>query len=140
MFNLLNCDTIKNNNDNTINALNDKKNINTNISSNIINEVNNDDNLNDILVNDLNNISNNDMKKLIDRLDETEKIEIFKIINFHNEKYSVNNNGIFFNLVKVKDETKDDIIKLLNFSSKNKLKLIQEEQKINSLKEIINDN
>lgn len=137
MFNLLNCDTIENNNDNSINALNEKKNINTNISNN---EVNNDDNLNDILVNDLNTISNNDIKKLIDRLDETEKIEIFKIINFHNEKYSVNNNGIFFNLVKVKDETKDDIIKLLNFSSKNKLKLIQEEQKINSLKEIINDN
>ena len=139
MFNLLNCDTIENNNDNSINVLNEKININTN-SISINNEVNKDDNLNDILVNDLNTISNNDIKKLIDRLDETEKIEIFKIINFHNEKYSVNNNGIFFNLVKVKDETKDDIIKLLNFSSKNKLKLIQEEQKINSLKEIINDN
>lgn len=139
MFNLLNCDIIKNNNDNSINTLNEKININTNISSNINNEVKNDDNLNDILINDLNTISNNDIKKLIDRLDETEKIEIFKIINFHNEKYSVNNNGIFFNLVKVKDETKNDIIKLLNFSSKNKLKLFQEEQKINSLKEIIND-
>ena len=131
MFNLLNCDIPKNmnNNDDTLN----------NQTNDTNNEFNNENNLNNILDVNLDITSNNDMKKCIDRLDETEKIEIFKIINFHNEKYSVNNNGIFFNLVKVKKETKEDIIKLLNYSSKNKLKLNQEEQKINSLKEIIND-
>ena len=42
-------------------------------------------------------------------MSENELVEIFKIIKINNEKYSVNKNGIFFNLCTIKKNTLNKI-------------------------------
>ncbi len=67
-----------------------------------------------------------DKKKLLKRINDIKSkkiyIEIFKIINEANFKFTINNNGIFFNLLDLEDDIIykiQDII--INYENKKKI-------------------
>lgn len=64
-------------------------------------------------------LSNTDIKKIINNLSYIEQKEIFKILKMHDEIYSINTNGIFFNLSNIGENTKKDIVRFLLFCKKN---------------------
>lgn len=82
-------------------------------------------------------LSNYDIKKNIDNLNELELGELFKIIKFHNEKYSINNNGIFFSLTNLSDKAKLDISHFIKFCNSNRKKLQIDEEKREEFKKLI---
>lgn len=74
----------------------------------------------------INNVSNNldtlKLKNLRDRICElglVENIEIFKILQKNNVKYTENNNGIFVNMTKLSQKTIEDIESFLTFIKNN---------------------
>ena len=78
------------------------------------------------------------IKDNIGKLSNNEILEIFKIVNDNNTKYTRNNNGIFINL-KWMDE---DILNIINdyiaFSIKSQNEMIKYEEIKNSLTDTIN--
>lgn len=91
------------------------------------------------LDNDDFNIS--DLKLLRDNislLQETEHLEIFKIIKQDTDKYSENKNGIFINLSKLSNKTLQHLNNFVYFCFDNKKKLELEKKKRENLKESIN--
>ena len=82
-----------------------------------------------------------DIKNLRDSiniLQETEHIEVFKLIKKDTDKYSENKNGIFVNLSKLNYSTLKKIQDFVNFCSDNKRTLEIKNKEIDSLKEYIN--
>ena len=63
--------------------------------------------------------SDNDLKLLRDELEnnleEFQQIEIFKIIDKHNIKYTRNNNGIFLNMKLINSDSIKEIKDYLKF-------------------------
>jgi hypothetical protein len=92
---------------------------------------------NNVISND--NLSIYEIKKNIDNLNELELAEIFKILKFHNEKYSVNNNGIFFSLSKLSNKATTDISNFIKFCNSNKEKLKIEEDAREEYKKLISE-
>lgn len=84
-------------------------------------------------------LSNYEIKKYIDTLDELELSEIFKILKFHGEKYSINSNGIFFSLTNLSDKTKIDISNFVKFCNENKKKLKEEDIQREEYKKLIDN-
>ena len=69
-----------------------------------------------------NNLDIVNLKNLRDRICElglVENIEIFKILQKNNVKYTENNNGIFVNMAKLSQKTIDDIESFLTFIKNN---------------------
>ena len=59
-----------------------------------------------------NNLETSKLKILRDNISElglVENIEIFKILQKNNVKYTENNNGIFVNMAKLSQKTVDDL-------------------------------
>lgn len=81
------------------------------------NDVNPPDNTND----NETNLKNNKLKNLrdiINMLEEYQLVEIIKIINKNNIKYTQNKNGIFLNMCRMDDTVIDSIEKYLVFIEK----------------------
>ena len=71
---------------------------------------------------DSNNLDTLKLKNLRDRICElgiVENIEIFKILQKNNVKYTENNNGIFVNMTKLSQKTVEDIESFLTFIKNN---------------------
>lgn len=80
-------------------------------------------------INSFNKIfSNTEIKNRIEKLNEDEMCEIYKIIKNNNEKHTINKNGIFINLSSLRSETLKQISYFLYFFDVNN-KLIDEDEK-----------
>jgi hypothetical protein len=69
-----------------------------------------------------NNLETSKLKILRDSISElglVENIEIFKILQKNNVKYTENNNGIFINMTKLSQKTIDDLEAFLIFIKNN---------------------
>lgn len=69
-----------------------------------------------------NNLDSSKLKLLRDNISElglVENIEIFKILQKNNVKYTENNNGIFVNMAKLSQKTIDDLEAFLIFIKNN---------------------
>ena len=60
-----------------------------------------------------------ELKRQLEKLNEIQLQEIFKILLKHNEKYTTNTNGIFVNISILKQETTNEIASYIEFCSKN---------------------
>ena len=91
--------------------INSQNNIDINIKNNVI----------DNKKNQSKNIifSNIELKKKIELLSEHEVCEIFRIIKNNKEKYSTNNNGIFFNVSTLKKISIQEICNFILFCENN---------------------
>ena len=58
------------------------------------------------------------IKNIINKLENYQLIEIIKIIDKYNFKYTQNNNGIFLDMTKLDNTILDEIYKYLNFINK----------------------
>lgn len=75
-------------------------------------------------------------KKIFDEIkkfNRTEQEELFRILKRGNEEVSENRNGIFFDLVTIKDTTLANIKEWIDFCNKNTTKFEEREQEINNL-------
>jgi len=75
-------------------------------------------------------------KKIFDEIkkfNRTEQEELFRILKRGNEEVSENRNGIFFDLVTIKDTTLTNIKEWIDFCIKNTTKFEEREQEINTL-------
>ena len=71
-------------------------------------------------------------------LQKPEHIEIFKIIDANGDDYTCNENGVFVALNKLKPETLTEITKFIQFCLINKSQLIQDLNKRDAIREIMN--
>lgn len=71
-------------------------------------------------------------------LSKTEHLEIFKIIEANHDDYTVNDNGVFIALNKVKVETLKKIKQSINFYLVNRQQLQKDLAERNSIREIMN--
>lgn len=71
-------------------------------------------------------------------LSKTEHLEIFKIIDASHDDYTVNDNGVFVALNKVKPETLQKIKQSINFYLVNRKQLQEDLAQRNSIREIMN--
>ena len=77
-------------------------------------------------------------KKLIDKcknISKNESIEVLKLIQQNNIKYTENNNGIHIVLNEMPTELIDKIIEMLDFIKFQNNELIQHEEYINNIKQ-----
>jgi hypothetical protein len=77
------------------------------------------------------------LKNHIDTLSKNEYIEIYKIININNEKYSQNKNGIMFDIMKFKEDTIEKIINFITYIETNNLLVDTDEQQRNSYRTLL---
>lgn len=69
-----------------------------------------------------NNLDIGKLKNLRDRISDlglVENIEVFKILQKNNVKYTENNNGVFINMLKLSQKTIDDLESFLFFIKNN---------------------
>lgn len=78
------------------------------------------------------------IKDNIGKLSNNEILEIFKIINNNDTKYTRNNNGIFINLKWIEDSILIKINDYINFSIKSQKEMLKYEKIKNSLTDSIN--
>jgi response regulator of citrate/malate metabolism len=71
-------------------------------------------------------------------LSKTEHLEIFKIIENNEDNYSINDNGVFVALNKLKPETLESIKNSINFYLANRKRLLMDQAERNSIREIMN--
>ena len=64
-----------------------------------------------------------ELKRQIEKLTEIQLQEIFKIMLKHNEKYTVNTNGIFVNISILKKPTINEIASYIEFCGKSDIYL-----------------
>lgn len=84
-------------------------------------------------------ITDVDIQELIKGLTMVGEAQIFKIIRNNDEIYSKNGNGIFFNLSKVKKETRNQIIDFLIYCKNYEFKLQKEENSRAEYKKFLPD-
>ena len=60
-----------------------------------------------------------ELKRQLEKLNEIQLQEIFKILLKHNEKYTTNTNGIFVNISILKRDTINEIASYIEFCTKN---------------------
>lgn len=82
-------------------------------------------------------ISNTEIKKYIEDLSEIEQAEIYKIIKLNNENFSINTNGIFFNLSKISNLSKQQIISFIFFCKNNNNILNNDEKNRDQYKRLL---
>ena len=63
----------------------------------------------------MSSISLLELKRQLEKLTEIQYQEVFKILLKHNEKYTINTNGIFVNISILKRDTIDDIVHYIQF-------------------------
>lgn len=85
------------------------------------------------------NITDTDIQDQIKGLTPSGEAQIFKIIRNNDEKYSKNGNGIFFNLSKIKQKTRKQIIDFLLYCKNYESKLKNEEQNRNEYKKFLTE-
>lgn len=78
------------------------------------------------------------MRDLIDNLSRDGKVEVLKIIIKNEEKFNENNNGVLFDLSKMKQTTLQDLNNFLKFTINNKMELNKTENLINNYKDYFN--
>ena len=78
------------------------------------------------------------IKDNINKLSNNEILEIFKIINNNNTKYTKNNNGIFINLKWIDEDILIKINNYIEFSLKSQNEMTKYEKIKNSLNNTIN--
>lgn len=78
------------------------------------------------------------IKDNIGKLSNNEILEIFKIVNDNNTKYTRNNNGIFINLKWMDEDILNKINDYIAFSIKSQNEMIKYEEIKNSLTDTIN--
>ena len=71
-------------------------------------------------------------------LSKTEHLELFKIIDANGDTYSVNDNGVFVALNKLKSETLQSIKQSIDFYLANRKQLQEDLAERNSIREIMN--
>ena len=72
-----------------------------------------------------------DIKKIIEDVECMTKehhIEIFKILNLYDIKYTENNNGIFINMNNIDEECLNKMNNYVNFINENKKNIIEFEK------------
>lgn len=74
------------------------------------------------------------IKKKINTLQNNEFNEIFNIVKKSNESYSSNNNGVFFDLIKFKEETINKIEKFINYNTIKNVNIEKDENLKEKLK------
>lgn len=77
-------------------------------------------------------------KKLIDKckqLSKLEGLEIFKIIQENNIKYTENNNGIHIVLNDISNDIIDKMINIIDYMKLQNIELLTYEEYLNSIKE-----
>jgi hypothetical protein len=74
------------------------------------------------------------IKKKISTLQNNEFNEIFNIVKCSNESYSSNNNGVFFDLVKFKEETLSKIESFINYNTIKNVNIEKDEDLKEKLK------
>jgi len=84
--------------------------------------------------------SNIDLKKKIELLSEHELCEIFRIIKNNKEKYSTNNNGIFFNVSTLKKISIQEICNFILFCENNNKILEKEEEQREIYRDLVSEN
>lgn len=76
-------------------------------------------------------------QRLLERIalfSKTEQHEIFRMLVAHNVPYTVNQNGVFFNMVHVSEAILDEVEHFVDFYTKNKTELDAIEQRITEFK------
>ena len=76
-----------------------------------------------------------DLKKLV----KSEQEEIFRIIKRSKVEYSENSNGIFFDVLKLSNETFDKIQEFMNFCKENRIDFSKREKEMTDLKVLNED-
>jgi len=76
-------------------------------------------------------ISPTELKRQIEKLTEIQLQEIFKILVNHNEKYTVNTNGVFVNISILKKTTINEISSYIEFCNKSDIYLNEIEKERN---------
>jgi hypothetical protein len=79
-------------------------------------------------------INKKDLVKQILELSRNEHIELFRLINNHTTKYTINNNGIFINMNVIDDLLLNKINNFLEFCVANTESLDKHESYINNEK------
>jgi len=69
----------------------------------------------------------------LSNLTSAEYVEIVRILKKHQEEYSENNNGIFFNVASVKQDTFDALHLFMEFTFKNRSELADREKFLSTL-------
>ena len=108
------------------------------MSNNELNIVNNKENDQKCKLQKYNCKQKKSIRTKIDSLSKEGKIEIFKIVKKHDERFSVNKNGILFDLSKFKVDTLDEITKFLKFSDVNSKDLEADETIRNNFRDQLN--
>ena len=71
-----------------------------------------------------------EMKTIIESLDDTKHVEIFRILKKHKVNFSENKNGVFINLSEVSKRILDELVSYINYVKKQENFLnIHENQK-----------
>ena len=78
------------------------------------------------------------IKERISQLNKDEYCEIYKIIKKYDEPFSVNKNGVMFDLVKLGEETVRDISVFLNYLREKNNQIINDEFNRYKYKELLN--
>ena len=81
-----------------------------------------------------------ELKNSITKLEKEELYEIFKIIKLDDEKYTENKNGVFVNMSKLKYSTLNKLKNFVEFCKDNKQELRDNQDKINEIKNIVDNN
>ena len=78
------------------------------------------------------------IKERISQLNKDEYCEIYKIIKKYDEPFSVNKNGVMFDLVKLGEETVRDISVFLNYLREKNNQITNDEFNRYKYKELLN--
>lgn len=88
------------------------------------------------VINEPKKYSHNDKKLIVKRISDIKNkkcyIKIFKVINNDNLNYSRNDNGIFFNLTNLKDDTLNKIESILLYYENKKNNVLNELKETNN--------
>jgi len=82
----------------------------------------------------LNKQTRQQLLQRINKLSETEHIEIFKMLTSNNVHYTQNNNGVFLNLSNVDESIVHQISEFVEFCIMNKIQLDEYEKKMQDCK------
>ena len=80
------------------------------------------------------------MKNFIEKMDNTNQVEVLRLLNNHSVVLNENKNGIYINLSELDEDIIDQIYKFVNYIHNQENKLSEEETEKQSYKNIYFDN
>lgn len=83
-------------------------------------------------------LSHSEIRTKIDKLNEDELSEVFRIIKNAGEKYTINKNGIFVNLNSLKEDTISNLSSFLIFCERNNRLINEDERNREIYKQLVN--